>query len=128
MIRRPPTSTRTDTLFPYTTLFRSGPAARTGFTPVPLGLVSHFLLPFLFAAAFVLIAARVAPVGRQSPWLTGPLYGVAGYFVINRIVLHPSHFAVPAAGMSPDFEELASLMFPLGLPLALAAARWAGVA
>src|SRR3546814_17710472 len=27
MIRRPPTSTRTDTLFPYTTLFRSKPAA-----------------------------------------------------------------------------------------------------
>src|SRR3546814_4660219 len=42
-----------------------GPAARTGFTPAPLGLVSHFLLSFLFAAAFVLIAARVAPVGRQ---------------------------------------------------------------
>src|SRR3546814_9064662 len=27
MIRLPPKSTRTDTLFPYTTLFRSGPAA-----------------------------------------------------------------------------------------------------
>src|SRR3546814_4381152 len=27
MIRRPPRSTRTDTLFPYTTLFRSGSAA-----------------------------------------------------------------------------------------------------
>src|SRR3546814_8339858 len=27
MIRRPPRSTRTDTLVPYTTLFRSGPAA-----------------------------------------------------------------------------------------------------
>src|SRR3546814_2343976 len=27
MIRRPPRSTRTDTLFPYTTLFRSSPAA-----------------------------------------------------------------------------------------------------
>src|SRR3546814_12246198 len=27
MIRRPPRSTRTDTLFPYTTLFRSGPFA-----------------------------------------------------------------------------------------------------
>src|SRR3546814_9953647 len=27
MIRRPPRSTRTDTLFPYTTLFRSGPQA-----------------------------------------------------------------------------------------------------
>src|SRR3546814_3980450 len=28
MIRRPPRSTRTDTLFPYTTLFRSPPHAR----------------------------------------------------------------------------------------------------
>src|SRR3546814_13745089 len=28
MIRRPPRSTRTDTLFPYTTLFRSMPAQR----------------------------------------------------------------------------------------------------
>src|SRR3546814_20688195 len=29
MIRRPPRSTRTDTLFPYTTLFRSRPAGGT---------------------------------------------------------------------------------------------------
>src|SRR3546814_13442510 len=28
MIRRPPSSTRTDTLFPYTTLFRSFPGGR----------------------------------------------------------------------------------------------------
>src|SRR3546814_21002197 len=32
MIRRPPRSTRTDTLFPYTTLFRSLPALK----PAPL--------------------------------------------------------------------------------------------
>src|SRR3546814_4720291 len=31
MIRRPPRSTRTDTLFPYTTLFRSKPGFVTGF-------------------------------------------------------------------------------------------------
>src|SRR3546814_5989118 len=30
MIRRPPRSTRTDTLFPYTTLFRSRPAGGSG--------------------------------------------------------------------------------------------------
>src|SRR3546814_1220493 len=30
MIRRPPRSTRTDTLFPYTTLFRSGAGIGTG--------------------------------------------------------------------------------------------------
>src|SRR3546814_15022032 len=31
MIRRPPRSTRTDTLFPYTTLFRSEQPAQPGF-------------------------------------------------------------------------------------------------
>src|SRR3546814_18714367 len=42
MLRRPPRSTRTDTLFPYTTLFRSRPSAiikpqdgRGGWTPSP---------------------------------------------------------------------------------------------
>src|SRR3546814_12097511 len=36
MFRRPPRSTRTDTLFPYTTLFRStGEAVRIGITGVP---------------------------------------------------------------------------------------------
>src|SRR3546814_16550541 len=38
MIRRPPTSTRTTTLFPYTTLFRS-PAARSRRHPSWRGLV-----------------------------------------------------------------------------------------
>src|SRR3546814_15614717 len=36
MIRRPPRSTRTDTLFPYTTLFRSGEIA--------LGAAEHMLI------------------------------------------------------------------------------------
>src|SRR3546814_11610321 len=36
MIRRPPRSTRTDTLFPYTTLFRSNELrSPRGFAPVP---------------------------------------------------------------------------------------------
>src|SRR3546814_1290789 len=34
MIRRPPRSTRTDTLFPYTTLFRSRPQSRSPPRPV----------------------------------------------------------------------------------------------
>src|SRR3546814_15965107 len=35
MIRRPPRSTRTDTLFPYTRLFRAARARRGGSTPRP---------------------------------------------------------------------------------------------
>src|SRR3546814_12494737 len=38
MIRRPPRSTRTDTLFPYTTLFRSGSQISTS-TPAQNGAV-----------------------------------------------------------------------------------------
>src|SRR3546814_5920749 len=48
MIRRPPRSTRTDTLFPYTTLFRSGQlhwglraaAMRLPFLPIRAGLAT----------------------------------------------------------------------------------------
>src|SRR3546814_2678927 len=40
MIRRPPRSTRTDTLFPYTTLFRS---ALAGAAPVPRTLCWRYL-------------------------------------------------------------------------------------
>src|SRR3546814_20648497 len=53
MIRRPPRSTRTDTLFPYTTLFRSEedsaePVVRKG--PAAHGAVAEFLFPDGFAA------------------------------------------------------------------------------
>src|SRR3546814_12149498 len=40
MIRRPPRSTRTDTLFPYTTLFRSGPGAGAIRSTMPFGKVA----------------------------------------------------------------------------------------
>src|SRR3546814_20784448 len=38
MIRRPPSSTRTDTLFPYTTLFRSAAAGGEGVERPALGM------------------------------------------------------------------------------------------
>src|SRR3546814_12323645 len=41
MIRRPPRSTRTDTLFPYTTLFRSGLVGRVVEVLRPLRGVLH---------------------------------------------------------------------------------------
>src|SRR3546814_6141116 len=46
MIRRPPRSTRTDTLFPYTTLFRSPEVARNDvykLRELPLPLVQRLL-------------------------------------------------------------------------------------
>src|SRR3546814_3978880 len=50
MIRRPPRSTRTDTLFPYTTLFRSTSRASSGFHL--LVLLRLLLFPITFHLTF----------------------------------------------------------------------------
>src|SRR3546814_19727574 len=55
MIRRPPRSTRTDTLFPYTTLFRSNFMAK-------LNLMAAALL-----TAAVPLVASCAPAGSGEP-------------------------------------------------------------
>src|SRR3546814_11102126 len=68
MIRRPPRSTRTDTLFPYTTLFRSPPHGfATGrnsgrYRPAPLHAIT---LP-LFAIAGPRIPSQVAPHKKRG--------------------------------------------------------------
>src|SRR6056297_4196268 len=78
MIRRPPRSTRTDTLFPYTTLFRSvDPASEVVITAGATEALAGALLGMLdagdevvvfepmydsYQAAIALAGARVVPV------------------------------------------------------------------
>src|SRR3546814_1950650 len=60
MVRRPPRSTRTDTLFPYTTLFRSSPT-----TAVPPALCAVMRLSGQKAVGGVAPTyGGVEPVGR----------------------------------------------------------------
>src|SRR3546814_3805556 len=59
MIRRPPRSTRTDTLFPYTTLFRSRIYKPGRFPFIDVRIGTRLPTPSL--------AARLAP-GRHSDW------------------------------------------------------------
>src|SRR3546814_1967117 len=59
MIRRPPRSTRTDTLFPYTTLFRS----RVRVVPQVGVAVEHFLV----AAPVVDVIDLDAEIGTKLP-------------------------------------------------------------
>src|SRR3546814_3215065 len=47
MIRRPPRSTRTDTLFPYTTLFRSGASSSRSEIGTPRIVASFAMRPRL---------------------------------------------------------------------------------
>src|SRR3546814_1635916 len=57
MILRPPRSTRTDTLFPYTTLFRS-------LRPFPVAIIRIGRAPIAFEVRHPLRAARAVPARR----------------------------------------------------------------
>src|SRR3546814_10164790 len=63
MIRRPPRSTRTDTLFPYTTLFRSNYTLTVG--PANIALAPTTLPAATAAAAY---AESVVASGGTAPY------------------------------------------------------------
>src|SRR3546814_19547419 len=75
MLRRPPRSTRTDTLFPYTTLFRSDKGlitARAAATSAT-SLASHCLLPH--ASSEIAMAWRMCAKNTDASmlsWLQRP--------------------------------------------------------
>src|SRR3546814_5528258 len=66
MIRRPPRSTRTDTLFPYTTLFRSGGGLAAGRTALLALLLDQGLLEVHLAAVAppVTVGGKLPRLGR----------------------------------------------------------------
>src|SRR3546814_18486589 len=109
MIRRPPRSTRTDTLFPYTTLFRSGNSMGIGFASMidpQTGRSSAALSNFL------------------STMLTLLFLSVNGHLILVDMLVK-SYDAMPpgAAWMAPerlrDIAFFGSYAFAAGFLLAL---------
>src|SRR3546814_19199565 len=70
MIRRPPRSTRTDTLFPYTTLFRSIAKAVTG------AYLSSGGNAFSTRTASQIVQEHFPPAPTTVGLESGPLFGV----------------------------------------------------
>src|SRR3546814_15634890 len=68
MIRRPPRATRTDTLCPYTTLFRSPALSDPAPHPASLG-PGGATPPSTPAPEPKLVAARTIKVSYAKPWL-----------------------------------------------------------
>src|SRR3546814_12386363 len=105
MIRRPPRSTRTDTLFPYTTLFRSAPPG-----------------PFPPAVAFRCHAADAAPAAAPPERRLAGRHHVA--FVREAAICLGVRTVVPAA----EDRTFMNCRLPLLLRLAALVALGAAVA
>ncbi len=89
-----------------------------GTATAALGLALHFLIATSMAAVFY-VAARARPELVRRPVLTGAVYGIGLYLVMNYVVLPLS-----AAGTSPKFPLWIGLtvlvhMFLIGVPIAL---------
>src|SRR3546814_1791815 len=103
MIRRPPRSTRTDTIFPYTTLFRSGlvyieqdHSLANSDTPPGFG-IAGLQLDLAPGDNLDRIASEVAQVARRFPWVRMVLLGELCGFGVNT-----AH----AQGLPGDAEEI----------------------
>jgi hypothetical protein len=101
-----------------------GPAALNGGLPVSfLGLCIHFFVAFMAVTIYFLVSRKVA-VLRKHPFIFGPLYGLAVYGVMYRIVIPLS-----AIGVTPQIVWPRSLndflihMLGVGLPSAWFASR-----
>src|SRR3546814_20824516 len=70
MIRRPPRSTRTYTLLPYTTLFRSERRCRAPDRPLS-GATQGGILPHGLGAGALPCTGRLADMGRSAPAIGG---------------------------------------------------------
>src|SRR3546814_5513156 len=115
MIRRPPRSTRTDTLFPYTTLFRSPlpfvpPACRQALRALShFSRVhrhwphAHFFVPFVFIILLLLMRSEEHTSELQSlmrmPYAVFCLKkthpGISSILRIHSLVLYTIPFTHP---------------------------------
>src|SRR3546814_3015541 len=97
MIRRPPRSTRTDTLFPYTTLFRSADRhARFRFTDQYAMRVGLEIVQGQSVAFAVMIAIWAAPDRQFQNALRTPLRRSCenAFRIITEMPAHPAEVEV----------------------------------
>src|SRR3546814_276313 len=89
MIRRPPRSTRTDTLFPYTTLFRS--AFASGTLAFPELLHRAFIRSGSFPVA-ERTASLAIPLGPDTIWAVST-FGTTSPLAMRTLTFGPSALA-----------------------------------
>ncbi len=91
-----------------------------GMSMAALGLASHFLIAFIWAALYYAASHALKPLA-QRPFIFGPLYGALVYVLMNTVVvpLSAAPFTLPLR-----LTGLLVHMFLVGLPIALAVSRY----
>lgn len=97
-----------------------GRSFQLGWASVVLGVVIHYAIALIWTAIFYVAATRFNVLSRR-PILSGLLYGVLVYAIMNFVVLPLS--AVPprpsASTIVVRINAVLALMFCIGLPVAL---------
>ena len=89
-----------------------------GLRTAALGLVLHFFIATVIATVFVLASTRMRWLTR-APLVTGPLYGLAVWLVMNFVVIPLSAAGTPAFRTVVVVNGLLIHMLGVGLPSAL---------
>jgi hypothetical protein len=99
-------------------------AFRRGWVSGGFGLLLHFAIAFTFAAAFVEACERI-PVLASDYWISGPVYGVLVFLVMNLIVVPLSARPKRPRSTQDMIVQLIIHVLFVGLPMAIAANRFA---
>lgn len=100
-------------------------ARELGLMSALIGLLLHFAVSFVFAAAYVLVSAKLR-ILRQRPILFGLAYGLLAHFIMSFIVVPLSLADFGRPWPPPPVDFVATLFVHLilfGLPIALSASR-----
>jgi hypothetical protein len=98
-------------------------ALKGGSGAAAAGLGFHYLIALIVTVVFFAAAAAV-PKLLERPFLTGPLYGIVVYVVMNYVVVPLSRIGPrPTPATIVWTTGVLVHMFVIGLPIALAARR-----
>lgn len=99
------------------------PAFGKGWASGSLGLLLHGLIAFTATAVFVEAYPQL-PFLAQAWWISGPLYGVLVFLVMNLIVVPLSARPKRPASSQVIVVQLIVHVLFVGLPIAMAANRF----
>lgn len=100
-----------------------GRALELGLKAVVLGILLHYIIATAWTAIFYLLSRRWRPM-LEWPVISGFLYGLCVYVVMNFIVLPLSAVAPRAQTLGSRLNSVLALLVCMGVALALMFRHW----